>query len=98
MTVTVQMAGDGTILLLDDCPAEDAEPLLQSLLAQSKAAIDWSGCRFAHTSVIQVLIAAGRTPTGSPPGEFLRLMVKPALDRARKGIQPSRDGTEVRKR
>jgi hypothetical protein len=96
--MTVRMSDDGTILLVDDCPAEDADPLFQFLLAYPQAAIDWRSCRFAHTAVIQVLMAAGRTPAGSTPNEYLELMVKPALDRAQGKIKPSRDGKEMRNR
>jgi hypothetical protein len=79
--MTVRRAHDGIIWLVDDCPAEDADLLLQYLLEQDEAPVDWSLCRNAHTAVIQVLLAAGRLPAGAPKGTFLREMICPALGR-----------------
>ena len=80
--MTVRRGDDGTIWLADDCPAEDADLLLQYLLEDTEAPIDWSLCRTAHTAVVQVLLAAGRLPSGSPKGTFLREMIVPVLGRA----------------
>jgi hypothetical protein len=80
--MTVELAQDGTIGLIDDCPAEDADLLLQKLLGDQDAGIDWGSCTGGHTSIIQVLLAAGRVPTGAPKGSFLRDIIGPALDRA----------------
>jgi hypothetical protein len=82
--MTVQLADDGTILLLDDCPAEDADMLLQLILSTPDAAMDWRACRSAHTAVIQVLLASGCIPIGPPQGGFLSTMIAPAL--ARTGV------------
>jgi hypothetical protein len=81
--MTVRRADDGTIWLVDDCPAEDADLLLQFLLEEDEAPMDWSLCRNAHTAIIQVLLAAGRVPAGIPRGTFLLEMICPALGRAR---------------
>ena len=81
--MTVRRADDGTVWLLDDCPAEDADLLLQYLLEPGDTAVDWSLCRNAHTAVVQVLLAAGRPPTGTPQGTFLRELIVPALGRPR---------------
>ncbi len=60
--MTVRRAEDGTIRLEGPCPVEDAEPLLEMLLAAPKAQIDWSQCQKPHTAVVQVLIAVGAVP------------------------------------
>src|SRR4051812_9927216 len=83
--MTVQLADDGTILLVGHCPAEDADVLLQLKLATPGAAVDWRACRSAHTAVIQVLLAAGCEPVGPSPSEFLERMMAPALARSRAG-------------
>ncbi len=80
--MTVQLAQNGTVLLIGDCRAEDAELLLQHLLKQPDVPIDWAACTSAHTAVIQVLLAAGRIPGGQPKLMFLNDFVGPALDRA----------------
>jgi hypothetical protein len=79
--MTVRLADDGTIWLVGDCSAEDADPLLQYLLGQPGAAIDWSACHAAHTSIIQVVLASGRKPIGRPTGTFLKNLISPALNR-----------------
>jgi hypothetical protein len=60
--MTIRRADDGTIHLEGACPVEDAEPLLQMLLAAPKSLVDWSQCRAPHTAVVQILIAAGAVP------------------------------------
>jgi hypothetical protein len=82
--MTVGITDNGTIRLIDDCPAQDAELLLSRLLAGSETSIDWGSCRSAHTAVIQVLLASRHALTGQPQGAFLKTMVRPALDRARR--------------
>lgn len=79
--MTVRRTDDGTIWLVDDCPAEDADLLLQCLVEHAEAPVDWSRCRNAHTAVIQVLLAARRLPAGAPNGTFLREMICPAFGR-----------------
>ena len=73
---------DGSIVLSDDCPSEDAEVLLQQLLALPSAAVDWRQCKSAHAAVVQLLMAAKRPLLGPPQGEFLRDLIEPALKRA----------------
>ena len=81
--MTVRLSDAGTILLIDDCPADDADHLLRLLVEEPEAAIDWSTCRSAHTAVIQVMLASGRKPTGKPGKNFLKTLIGPALGRAR---------------
>jgi hypothetical protein len=83
MTVALE---NGIVVLSGDCPAGDAEELLQHLLAEPAAAIDWQRCDTAHSAVIQVLLAARRQISGPPGGEFLRFWVEPAITRARSSI------------
>lgn len=79
--MSVRLAEDGTIWLVGDCSAEDADPLLQYLLGQAEAAIDWSACDAAHAAVIQVVLASGRKPIGQPRGTFLKTQISPAFNR-----------------
>jgi hypothetical protein len=80
--MTVRLDNDGAIRLVNVCPAEDAESLLQLLLEHPDSPIDWNLCRSAHTSVIQVLLVASRAPAGSPPDAFLGNLIGPALARS----------------
>jgi hypothetical protein len=77
--MTIRRADDGTIWLVDECPAEDADLLLQYLLERQAAPMDWSLCLQAHTAVVQVLVANGRCPAGTPKGIFLKDVIGPAL-------------------
>jgi hypothetical protein len=65
--MTVRASADGAILLEGSCPGEDAEALLQQLLAAPTAAVDIRRCDSAHTAVIQVLMAFKPKLLG-PPG------------------------------
>ncbi len=69
----------GAILLEGECPADEAEGLLELVLAHPAAPIDWSRCRSAHTAVVQVLLAARRPLHGLPEDDFLRRWVLPCL-------------------
>ncbi len=62
--MTIRRADDGTIYLEGACPVEDAEPLLQMLLATPGAPVDWTQCTKPHTAVVQVVLAAGTVPAG----------------------------------
>ena len=73
--MTVRIGDDGTIVLEGACPIDDAEPLLQHLLAHPGAAVDWRRCEHAHTAVLQVLMASGRRLVGPPGSVFLRGLV-----------------------
>jgi hypothetical protein len=77
--MTVHVAEDGTIVLKGTCPVEDADALVQLLLADSTAEIDWSACDQAHTAVVQVLLASRRATRGPPRTRFLRDWVEPLL-------------------
>jgi hypothetical protein len=79
--MTVSRLADGAIALDGDCPIEDAEPLLQLLLADPDAALDWTSCEQAHTAVLQVVLAATPRLIGPPRGAFLRDHVATALAR-----------------
>ena len=85
--MTVELQADGGIVLAGKCPSEDAESLLQFLLATPTAPVDWSGCESAHTAVIQVLLAAKPKLLGPPIGLFLRESVEPLLQSAAGGIE-----------
>jgi hypothetical protein len=77
--MTVSSADDGTIVLAGNCPVEDADSLVQLLLANPAAAIDWCACDQAHTAVVQVLLACGRTTRGPPRAIFLSNWIEPLL-------------------
>ena len=77
-------AGDGVEIDLEgDCPAEDAEALLGRLLSQPGATVDWRLCDYAHTAVLQVLLASGAELRGPPRDPFLRQVIEPAMVRRR---------------
>jgi hypothetical protein len=77
--MTVRISDDRTIVLAGDCPEEDAEALVGLLLEEPAAEIDWSACQWAHTAVVQVLLASRRTMRGSPKTLFLRDWIEPLL-------------------
>jgi hypothetical protein len=77
--MSVERIDDATIRLQGICPIEDAESLLQCLLAAPGAVVDWSGCDAAHTAVIQILLAAKPSLRGPPRGAFLCDVVAPLL-------------------
>jgi hypothetical protein len=79
--MTVVLHDKNTIRLIGACPAEDGEALLQHLLANPKADVDWRGCESAHAAVIQVLLVSRRPLLGPPASEFLRQFIGPALGR-----------------
>ena len=79
--MTVSLAEPGVIALSGCCPSEDAETLLRFLVEDADAVVDWRDCAFAHTAVVQVLVAAGRTLRGPPSQNILATMVEPALKR-----------------
>ncbi|HEX3989933.1 MAG TPA: hypothetical protein VHX39_02045 [Acetobacteraceae bacterium] len=77
--MTVDVAKDGTIVLAGICPVEDADTLVQLLLADPAAEIDWRTCDQAHTAVVQVLLASHRRTRGPPRTTFLSNWVEPLL-------------------
>jgi len=79
MTVAMQQ---GVIVLDGHCPSGDAENLLQLLLSDPAAYVDWRTCEAAHTAVVQVLLAAGR-PVLGPPRSVAFAPIAAALTRGR---------------
>lgn len=79
--MTVVLHDTNTIRLFGTCPADDGEELLQHLLANPKAEVDWRGCESAHAAVIQVLLVSKRPLRGPPAGSFLRQFVGPVFTR-----------------
>lgn len=77
--MTVRMATGGCIELVGVCPSGDAEPLLQLLLADRGATVDWRGCQGAHTAVIQILMAVKPKLIGPPAEVRLKDWVAPAI-------------------
>lgn len=77
--MTVVQHDTSTIRLIGACPADDGETLLELLLANPAAEIDWRGCESAHSAVVQVLLVANRPLKGPPAGPFLRRFVGPIL-------------------
>ncbi len=62
--MTVRRDENGAIVLQGVCPVEDAEPLLQMLLSNPAAPLDWTQADQLHASVLQVILAAGAAPVG----------------------------------
>jgi hypothetical protein len=91
--VTVRRAADGAIMLEGSCPVEDAEPLLQMLLASPGSAVDWTACGSCHTAVVQVLVAAGVRPLG-PNGDPWVARWLPELSAAGRAGAPAPDGNK----
>ena len=68
-----------SVALVGVCDAEDASPLVELLLEYREAAIDLRECERAHTSIVQLVLAA-RRPVAGPAGDaFLRRWVEPHL-------------------
>jgi hypothetical protein len=76
--MSVRLAG-GVIILEGDCPIDEAEPLLELLLANPGASVDWSACGQLHTAVVQVLLAARPPMEGEPGTPFLRRWIDPII-------------------
>lgn len=77
--MTVRITASGCIELVGACSGADAEPLLQLLLADPKATVDWRDCRGAHTAVVQVLMAVRPRLLGPPADARLKDWVAPAI-------------------
>jgi hypothetical protein len=80
--MTVRSSAHGSIVLEGVCPSEDADTLVQYLLSNPEAAVDWRACEAAHSAVIQVLMAARPRLVGPPAGQALRAWVEPNLQQA----------------
>lgn len=77
--MTIRFLPDDVIQLEGVCPIEDAEVLLQHLVAHPASAVDWRNCVTAHTAIVQLMMAAKPVLIGPPAGEFLRMWVAPML-------------------
>ncbi len=79
--MTVERSQTGAVSLKGDCGLDDAEPFMRLLLEAPDAAIDWRGCRQAHTAIVQLIMASGRTLLGPPDNRFLETLIEPLLCR-----------------
>jgi hypothetical protein len=78
--MTVILSAENVLLLDGVCSSEDAESLLQHLAHNSQMSVDLRNCESAHTSVVQVLMAARPKLVGSPSNDTpLWRWVYPAL-------------------
>jgi hypothetical protein len=81
--MTVRTADAELIIVEGKCPSEEAETLLQRLLATPDAVVDLQRCESLHAAVIQVLLAAKPTlqlpPTDTAVGSWLRSVLLPPL-------------------
>jgi hypothetical protein len=77
--LTVVLHDSRLITLSGACPVDEAETLLQLLLANPAAEIDWRDCTAAHAAIIQVLLVARRPLRGPPVGAILKRIVTPAF-------------------
>jgi hypothetical protein len=96
--LTIVLHDASTIRLIGTCPADDGEVLLQHLLANPQAEVDWRGCESAHAAVIQVILVSRRSLRGPPAGSFLERLIDPALRRGGCQVPPSPRAPEVRER
>lgn len=74
--MSVRQQGTG-IVLEGDCPVEDAEALAGLLREPTLTYIDWTGARKVHTAVVQVLLAARRSPIGPCGDAFVARWIEP---------------------
>jgi hypothetical protein len=81
--MTIRTRDAELIVLEGDCPSEEAELLLQRLLATPAAIVDLQRCESLHAAVIQVLLAAEPTlelpPADTAMGHWLRAILLPAV-------------------
>ena len=77
--MTVRVTTAGCIELVGSCPSADAETLLEHLLTDPAATVDWRECQGAHTAVVQVLMAVKPKLLGPPANAGLRDWVAPAI-------------------
>jgi hypothetical protein len=69
---------DGDVIRLEGaCHVEQAEVLLQALLAVPERTVDVAGCRHLHGAVVQVLLSFATRVSGDPADAFLRQFVAP---------------------
>jgi hypothetical protein len=79
--MTVRLGPSGCIELVGYCPSEEAEALLQQLLRNPAATVDWRGCTGTHTAVIQLLMSAKARLLGPPADPGLARWIQPVLAR-----------------
>jgi len=81
--MTVRTPEAELIVLEGTCPSEEAEMLLQRLLATPEAVVDLRRCESLHAAVIQVLLAAKPSlqlpPTDTALGTWLRALLLPPV-------------------
>jgi len=81
--MTVRTADAQLIVLEGACLTEEAEILLQRLLAAPAASVDLQRCESLHAAVIQVLLAAQPTlqlpPADTAIGKWLRAVLLPVV-------------------
>jgi hypothetical protein len=77
--MTIRLSAEGDIELEGVCFSDEAEPLLQHLLATSNPTVNWRACEAAHTAVVQVLMTARPKLLGPPAGILLEKWVQPLL-------------------
>jgi hypothetical protein len=81
--MTVRTADAELIVLEGQCPSEEAEMLLQRLLATPAAVVDLQRCESLHAAVIQVLLAAKPTlqlpSSDTPVGRWLKAVLLPPV-------------------
>jgi hypothetical protein len=80
--MTVQVKNASTIELIGRCGAEDAEVLQRHLLAAPGSTVEWAGCKYLHSAVIQVLLVGGPRVEGTPDDAFLTAHIAPILRRS----------------
>jgi hypothetical protein len=80
--MTVRRRKGGAIQLAGRCGVEDAEVLQRHLLADPKATVQWTGCEYLHSAVVQVLLVGRVRLRGMPENAFLRVHVAPLLRRS----------------
>jgi hypothetical protein len=67
--MSLRREADGTIVLFDSCPVDEAEPLHRLLLSDPAAQLDWTKCNHLHTAILQLLLAVRPViigPCGDP--------------------------------
>jgi hypothetical protein len=69
----------GKISLRDNCPVEDAEPLLILLQNHPDCPVDIGGATNLHAAVLQILLAFRRELIGHPRDSFLQKWIVPVL-------------------
>jgi hypothetical protein len=71
----------GAIVLEGACPVDEAETLLELLLAHPDYPVDASGARHFHTALLQVLLTMNPPIRGLPDDEFHRHWIAPLFTR-----------------